>query len=41
MLTEFIDTLIAATALRHKLDLATLNRKHYPMLDAVQVPYRK
>lgn len=35
------DALIAATALRHKLELATLNRKHYPMVQALQVPYQK
>ena len=37
------DALIAATALLHALPLATLNLKHYPMLNAGQLvePYRK
>lgn len=35
------DALIAATAIRHKLELATLNRKHYPMLKTLRVPYQK
>lgn len=37
------DALIAATALRHALPLATLNAKHYPMLEGGQLiqPYRK
>lgn len=35
------DALIAATAELHGLKLVTLNRKHYPMLDTVMVPYRK
>ena len=34
------DALIAATAEKLGCQLATLNRKHYPMLSAV-VPYRK
>lgn len=35
------DALIAATAFAAKLPLATLNAKHYPMLDCVEIPYRK
>lgn len=35
------DALIAATALRHRLSLATLNGKHYPMIDNLVVPYTK
>lgn len=35
------DALIAATALRHNLELATLNRKHYPMVKELRVPYQK
>ena len=35
------DCLIAATAEVHQLRLLTLNRKHYPMLSNVQIPYRK
>ena len=36
-----IDALIAAIAQTHNLPLATLNRRHYPMLDAAQLvqPY--
>lgn len=33
------DALIAATAMRHGLDLATLNRKHFPMIAGLVVPY--
>lgn len=39
--TGLIDALIAASAEIHGCALATLNEKHYPMLEAVQVPYRK
>ena len=35
------DALIAATALKHKLELATLNAKHYPMVKRLLVPYQK
>lgn len=35
------DALIAATALKHKLQLITLNAKHYPMVKQVLVPYQK
>lgn len=33
------DALIAATAIVHRLRLATLNRKHFPMLADLVVPY--
>lgn len=35
------DALIAATVLRNRLQLATLNGKHYPMVKQVVVPYQK
>jgi predicted nucleic acid-binding protein len=35
------DALIAATATEHKARLVSLNRKHFPMLDSVETPYRK
>lgn len=35
------DCLIAATAKAHQLPLKTLNKKHFPMLDDVEAPYRK
>jgi predicted nucleic acid-binding protein len=35
------DALLAATALVHDLDFVTLNRKHFPMLYNVIVPYQK
>lgn len=35
------DALIAATADHYDLTLATLNKKHYPMLKAIHIPYRK
>lgn len=34
-----VDAMIAATALTHGLRLATLNRKHFPMLPDLVVPY--
>jgi len=37
----FSDALIAATAKEYGLPLATLNRKHFPMLTDLVVPYRK
>ena len=37
--TSLTDALIAATAAAHELELATHNTKHFPMLDAVVVPY--
>lgn len=37
--TGLADALIAATAARHHLTLATFNAKHYPMLEKVLVPY--
>jgi predicted nucleic acid-binding protein len=33
--------LLAATALVRSLELMTLNRKHFPMLPDLAVPYRK
>jgi predicted nucleic acid-binding protein len=35
------DALIAATARHRGCTLATLNKKHYPMLNVVVTPYRK
>lgn len=35
------DCLIAATATFHQLKLITLNKKHFPMLEDVEVPYSK
>ena len=35
------DALIAATAVAHDARLVSLNRKHFPMLDIVDTPYRK
>ena len=35
------DCMIAATASEHRLDLATLNSKHFKMLDRVITPYIK
>ena len=34
------DLVIAATALEHELDLATLNVRHFPMFDGLAPPYR-
>ena len=33
------DLVIAATALEHELDLATLNIRHFPMFDGLAPPY--
>ena len=38
---EIPDALIAATSAVHEAQLVTLNRRHYPMLPRVLVPYRK
>ena len=38
---ELADALIAATVESLRCTLATLNRKHYPMLPSVMVPYTK
>ncbi|MGA2655018.1 MAG: type II toxin-antitoxin system VapC family toxin [Gammaproteobacteria bacterium] len=35
------DALIAASAAACKAELATLNQKHYPMIEHVHVPYAK
>jgi predicted nucleic acid-binding protein len=35
------DALIAATALKNRLQLVTLNAKHYPMVNNLLVPYKK
>lgn len=37
---ELVDTLIAATAQEHRVQMATLNAKHFPMLEVI-VPYVK
>jgi predicted nucleic acid-binding protein len=36
-----VDALIAATAKLHGYRLVTLNKKHFPMLDNVLIPYQK
>lgn len=33
------DLVIAATALEHQLDIATLNVRHFPMFDGLAPPY--
>ena len=33
------DLVIAATALEHDLDLATMNVRHFPMFEALEPPY--
>ncbi len=38
---EIADALIAASSLLHNLTLVTLNRRHYPMIRNLFVPYRK
>jgi predicted nucleic acid-binding protein len=35
------DALIAATALKNRFQLVTLNGKHYPMVKNVLIPYQK
>lgn len=35
------DALIAATAFDYDLKLVTLNKKHYPMLKSIHIPYQK
>ena len=39
--TGLADALIAASAIRHKARLITLNVKHYPMMDDLPTPYLK
>jgi hypothetical protein len=39
--TGLADALIAATAKREQAVLVTLNKKHFPMLTDVHVPYQK
>lgn len=39
--TGLVDALIAAAAEAEELTLITCNKKHYPMLDKVKVPYKK
>lgn len=39
--TGIIDSIIASTALNHEMPLATLNQKHYPMIEDLIVPYHK
>ena len=39
--TRLLDALIAASAAPSGCTLATLNERHYPMLETVLVPYRK
>ena len=36
---DIVDATIAATAIHHGLRLATLNRKHFPMMTDLLVPY--
>lgn len=37
---DLIDALIAATAARREIPLVTCNRKHFPMLKEIRIPYR-
>lgn len=39
--TRLVDALLAATALRRGCTLVTLNRKHFPMVPDILVPYVK
>jgi len=39
--TGLADALIAATAVVNGSSLATFNRRHFPMLPAVIIPYRR
>lgn len=38
---DLIDGLIAATSVTCELPLVTLNKKHFPMLENVVIPYRR
>ena len=35
-----VDLIIAATAIEHELEIATLNVRHFPMIDRLRAPYR-
>jgi hypothetical protein len=39
--TGLADALIAATAIGSEATLVTFNKRHFPMLDEVQVPYER
>jgi predicted nucleic acid-binding protein len=39
--TGFADALIAATAIVERAQLVTLNRRHFPMLNDILVPYHR
>lgn len=39
--TGTIDCIVAATAELQELTLVTLNRKHYPMIKNILIPYKK
>ncbi|MEX0927892.1 MAG: type II toxin-antitoxin system VapC family toxin [Balneolales bacterium] len=39
--TGLADALIAATAKTHETTLITLNKKHFPMVDSIIIPYTK
>lgn len=39
--TGIVDAIIAATAKIQNLSLVTLNKKHYPMLNNLFIPYQK
>ncbi len=39
--TGLDDALIAATAVQHNAQLITFNRRHYPMIANLQVPYER
>ena len=37
----FADAIVAATTQNHNLTLVTLNKKHYPMINNILIPYTK
>ena len=39
--TGFADAIIAATSIVHKVTLCSLNKKHFPMVRDMKVPYKK